>query len=219
MNKVAPFIIVTLASAAAFAGWAAFAAGAPAQTLAAAAPARSQTVPTQGQPARPGIPSNSVSMPILPPAQVAALSQAVPDDKNIKRMAVLRGLDKIKGVATDITAPAGVPVRYGSLSITLRYCHTVPPEEPPETTAFLQIDEVDPNVANAAPKKLFSGWMFASTPALNGLEHGVYDVWVITCRTDAPEVVELDDAAAAAAEAAAGAGAPPAGAAPRAPNE
>ena len=60
--------------------------------------------------------------------------------------------------------------------------------------------------------------MFASTPALNGLEHGVYDVWVITCRTDAPDVIELDDADAAAAEAAAAAA--PAGAAPaRAPNE
>jgi hypothetical protein len=109
-------------------------------------------------------------------------------------------------------------VRYGSLSITLRYCHTVPPEEPPETTAFLQIDEIDANAANAPPKRLFSGWMFASTPALNGLEHGVYDVWVITCRTDAPEVVALDDAAAAAEAAAADAA--PAGARPaRAPNE
>ncbi len=99
-------------------------------------------------------------------------------------MAVLRGLDKVTGRATDVFAPSGVPVRFGSLSITVRYCHTVPPEEPPETTAFLQVDDVDPQ--NHATR-IFSGWMFASTPALNAVEHPIYDVWVITCRTDAPE--------------------------------
>jgi hypothetical protein len=212
-NKAAYPIFFLLAAGAAFSGWAAFAAAAAAAT----APPTSQTFPTQGQPARPGVPSASVTMPMIPPAQAAALTQAAPDARNIKRMALLRGLDKIKGVATDISAPAGVPVRYGSLTITLRYCHTVPPEEPPETTAFLQIDEIDPNVRDAAPKRLFSGWMFASSPALNGLEHGVYDVWVITCRTDAPDEVVLDDADAAAAEAAAAAA--PGAAAPGAPRE
>ena len=62
-------------------------------------------------------------------------------------MAVLRALDKISGRTTDIDAPAGVPVRYGSLIITAQYCYTVPPQEPPETTAFLQIDEAKPRRA------------------------------------------------------------------------
>lgn len=107
----------------------------------------------------------------------------MPDPKGIKRLAVLRGLDKITGRATDIAAPAGVPVRYGSLLITVRYCYTRPPEEPPETAAFLQIDDVRPG---QQPERVFSGWMFASTPALHALEHPVYDVWVITCKTNAP---------------------------------
>ena len=102
-------------------------------------------------------------------------------------MVVLRGLDKVTGRAIDINAPAGVPVKFGTLIMTARYCYTVPPEEPPETTAFLQIDE---NAKKGEPaKRLFSGWMFASTPALNALEHSVYDVWVITCKTDEPAPV------------------------------
>ena len=119
-----------------------------------------------------------------PPAlRKLTLEDAVPDKHGVKRLAVLRGLNKITGRATDIEAPAGVAVRYGSLLITVRYCYTRPPEESPETTAFLQIDDVQPG---QEPARVFSGWMFASTPALHALEHAVYDVWVITCRTNAP---------------------------------
>ena len=126
---------------------------------------------------------------VLPPAGPRApqVADAVPDAKGVRRMVILRGLDKITGRAIDVAAPAGVPVRFGSLTITARYCYTVPPEEPPETNAFLQIDDGRPN---EPPKRVFSGWMFASTPALSALEHPVYDVWVINCRTDQPGPAE-----------------------------
>ena len=117
------------------------------------------------------------------PSVTRALADAAPDAHGVRRMVVLRGLDKITGRAIDINAPAGVPVNFGTLIMTARYCYTVPPEEPPETTAFLQIDETK---AGTPAKRMFSGWMFASTPALNALEHPVYDVWVITCKTDEP---------------------------------
>jgi hypothetical protein len=112
------------------------------------------------------------------------LLDAVPDQNGIRRMAILRALDKVTGRAIDLYAPAGVPVDYGTLTITAQYCYTVPPEEPPQTNAFLQIDDRPGGVGD--PVRIFSGWMFASSPALHALEHGVYDVWVITCRTDAP---------------------------------
>lgn len=123
-----------------------------------------------------------VANPATPPnaSQTPLLTDALPDKNGVRRMAILRGLDKISGRAIDINAPAGVPVRFGTLTITARYCYTVPPEEPPETAAFIQIDDGTPL------KRAFSGWMFASTPALNGLEHPVYDVWVITCKTEEP---------------------------------
>lgn len=127
-------------------------------------------------------PAPNISAPVQPAAP-AALAEAHPDKDGVKRMAVLRALDKISGHTTDIDAPAGVPVRYGPLIITAQYCYTVPPEEPPETIAFLQVDEADPG---QPAKRLFSGWMFASTPALNALEHPTYDVWVINCKTDEP---------------------------------
>lgn len=118
----------------------------------------------------------------LPP-KPPTIADAKPDAHGVKRMAVLRGLDKITGRAIDINAPVGVPVRFGTLTLTVRYCYTVPPEEPPETSVFVQIDD---NPPSAPPKRMFSGWMFASTPALSALEHPTYDVWAITCKTDDP---------------------------------
>jgi hypothetical protein len=120
------------------------------------------------------------------------LSDAVPDENGIHRMAILRALDKVTGRAINLNAPAGVPVDFGTLTITARYCYTVPPEEPPETSAFIQIDDRERNVGE--PTRIFSGWMFASSPAINALEHGVYDVWVITCNTDAPPPPEPSEA-------------------------
>lgn len=163
----------------------------------------------------------------------------------------LRALDKITARFTDIEAPIGEPVEFGSLEILPRFCDKRPPEEFPETTAFLEISDRDLGRATAAykdpalaeraarareearartsslepttevysveasvarnrfgeapasetggeesyraaneetprsadPNRIFTGWMFASSPALNSLEHPVYDVWVIDCKT------------------------------------
>jgi hypothetical protein len=119
---------------------------------------------------------------VLPP-RAPTIADAKPDAQGVRRMAVFRGLDKITGRARDVNAPVGVPVKFGTLTLTVQTCHTVPPEEPPETTAFVQIDE---DLPGAKPKRMFSGWMFASTPALNALEHPTYDVWVTNCKTDEP---------------------------------
>jgi len=96
---------------------------------------------------------------------------------------VLRGLDKITGRPTLITAPINQPVRYATLTITARYCYSTPQSETPETSAFLQIQDHRPD---QPARQVFSGWMYASSPGLNAMEHPLYDVWVITCRTDAP---------------------------------
>lgn len=92
---------------------------------------------------------------------------------------MLRGLDKITARITTFDAPVGEPVRFGTLEIVARTCAKRPPEEPPETTAFLEIAEIKPGEQSAP---LFTGWMFASSPALSALEHPVYDVWVIDCK-------------------------------------
>jgi hypothetical protein len=98
----------------------------------------------------------------------------------------LRGLDKMTGRAADIVAPIGKPVKFATLTITVRTCYSTPPTEPPETTAYLEITGKRPD---EKPKEVFHGWMFASSPSINGMEHPLYDVWVIHCRTDEPGVV------------------------------
>ncbi|HJN61582.1 MAG TPA: DUF2155 domain-containing protein [Alphaproteobacteria bacterium] len=91
---------------------------------------------------------------------------------------VLQGLDKVTARISEFTAELGVPTRFGTLEITARACHKKPPEEPPESAAFLEIREKQ---RGQPVQSLFSGWMFASTPGLSALQHPVYDVWVLDC--------------------------------------
>ncbi len=97
---------------------------------------------------------------------------------------VLQGLDKITARISTFTARIGELVRFGTLEITARACYATPPVEPPESAAFLQIDAVDPG---RPTERVFSGWMFASSPSLSALEHPVYDVWVLDCEEPLPE--------------------------------
>jgi hypothetical protein len=96
---------------------------------------------------------------------------------------IITGLDKITGKPTRLAAPLNTPVRFATLTITARYCYSTPQSETPETSAFLQIDDQRPD---QPPRRVFSGWMYASSPGLNGMEHPLYDVWVISCSTNAP---------------------------------
>ncbi|MGH6894399.1 MAG: DUF2155 domain-containing protein [Dongiaceae bacterium] len=93
--------------------------------------------------------------------------------------AVLQGLDKITARISTITVGVGETVNFGSLQITLKACDKRPPEELPESAAFLQVVEQKPGETQAVTR--FSGWMFASSPALSAMEHPVYDLWVLDC--------------------------------------
>ena len=108
----------------------------------------------------------------------ASLSTLPAQAQSVK-MAILQGLDKVTARISTIQAPIGEEVTFGTLVITARTCRKRPPEETPETTAFLEIVDDKPG---EPPRLVFSGWMFASSPALSALEHAVYDVWVIDCK-------------------------------------
>lgn len=121
-----------------------------------------------------------------------------------KDTALLRALDKITGRSTDFEMRVGEPKVYGSLRVDLDVCYQKPPEEPPESAAFLRITSATSRQVQtmAVPRDLneaelaategddvdvrFSGWMFASSPGLNALEHPVYDIWVIHCSAQEP---------------------------------
>jgi hypothetical protein len=98
---------------------------------------------------------------------------------------VLRGLDKVTARTRDFEIPIGETAQFGALSITAHYCRKRPPEETPETYAFLEINDrrTDGFGVDVEGEQIFSGWMFASRPAQNPLEHPVYDVWVLDCRS------------------------------------
>lgn len=94
-------------------------------------------------------------------------------------IAVLQGLDKITARVSTFEAPIGQPARFGTLAIVARTCQKKPPEEPPESAAFVEVTDMKPGEAAVT---LFRGWMFASSPAVSALEHPVYDVWIVDCR-------------------------------------
>lgn len=97
-----------------------------------------------------------------------------------KPIAVLRALDKITARVEQIDVPLEQPFKFGTMIITLHACRTAPPEEKPESAAFLDITEMKPD-AHETP--IFRGWMFASSPALSAMENPLYDVWVIGCKS------------------------------------
>ena len=97
------------------------------------------------------------------------------------KSARLRVLDKVTGRIVEDAIDVGESKRFGNLEITLRYCRASPPEDRPEIVAFLEILHYE--ASSESFVKIFSGWMFASSPALNALEHPVYSVWPISCST------------------------------------
>ncbi len=113
----------------------------------------------------------SLSLALLSPLAHAA---SIPGEAS-----VVRALDKVTARIQDLIIPIGETVIYGTLEITSRKCLKRPPEETPETATFLEIREMK---QDEEALQIFSGWMFASSPALNALEHPVYDVWVIDCK-------------------------------------
>jgi hypothetical protein len=149
--------------------------------LAAAAFAQDATTP----PVIPN-PPPSVTGPVVSPPPPPAAAPADTADAAQPRSAppqggsllMMRGLDKITGRPTSITAPIGRPVHFATLTITARFCYSTPASETPETAAFVQIED---NRPDQSARRIFSGWMYGSSPGLNGVEHPLYDVWVISC--------------------------------------
>ncbi|HEY7688397.1 MAG TPA: DUF2155 domain-containing protein [Dongiaceae bacterium] len=113
----------------------------------------------------------------FPSLMIAAL--ALPAAADPYDTVILETLDKISARVSRMEVPVGTTATFGSLKITPRHCDKRPPEETPESSAFLEIVEELPD---EQPKLEFSGWMFASSPALSALDHPVYDVWVVDCK-------------------------------------
>jgi hypothetical protein len=93
--------------------------------------------------------------------------------------AIFAGLDKITGRIIAFEVAVNETVQFGALQLTPKVCYTRPVTERPQTTSFVEVDEIS---ANNEYKRLFSGWMFAASPGLNAIEHPVYDIWLTGCK-------------------------------------
>src|SRR3984893_4306665 len=157
--------------------------------------------PYPGQAARPGAPGVQ-SQPLAPPP--GGTAAAVPDgplpgmprprgtpqpadtrvaeppsQKVVNKGALFSGLDKITGRIITFDAAIGETVQFGALQVTPRVCYTRPPTETPNTDAFIEVDEV---TLQGEVKRIFTGWMFATSPGLHAVEHPIYDVWLTDCK-------------------------------------
>jgi hypothetical protein len=100
-------------------------------------------------------------------------------DRYRNPIAIFAGLDKITGRIIAFEVSVNETVQFGALQLTPKICYSRPVTEKPQTTTFIEVDEI--TLQNEA-KRLFSGWMFAASPGLNAIEHPVYDVWLTGCK-------------------------------------
>ena len=117
----------------------------------------------------------------------AAGSKAVEPVKRVRAgSAIIQALDKVTAETMRFQAPVGQSVRYKSLVFTVRACESAAPDElVPESAAYVQVEsQPKPQPGRPSPptRQVFKGWMFASSPALNPLQHPVYDAWLIACK-------------------------------------
>jgi hypothetical protein len=159
-------------------------------------PAIPNPPPSVTGPAAPAPVATPAAVPAAPaaPAVQDAVAAPPPAAPQGGTQLALRGLEKITGRPTNITAPIGKPVKFATLIITARYCYSTPASETPETIAFVQIDDQRPDQPS---RRVFSGWMYGSTPGLNGVEHPLYDVWVISCNNAPAQAVAANNSTAA----------------------
>jgi hypothetical protein len=126
-----------------------------------------------------------------PPAKPAA---PTPPPEPLHRtrydVAVLQALDKVTAETLMFEAPVNQPVRWKGLIFTVRACERAAADEPiDDSIVYLTIDS-QPRAQPGRPippaKNAFKGWMYASSPGLNPLQHASYDAWAISCRARVP---------------------------------
>jgi hypothetical protein len=125
-------------------------------------------------------------------AALAVLTIATPAaaDRIRNPTAVFAGLDKITGRIISFEVAIDETVQFGALQLTPKTCWSRPPSEQPQTTSFVEVDEV---TFSNEYRRIFGGWMFASSPGLHGIEHPVYDVWLTDCKGGTEIIVDAKE--------------------------
>ena len=129
--------------------------------------------PGQRQP-KGGVPPASASL--QPGDEVVS---EPPASKVTNKKASFSGLDKITGRIINFDEDIGETVQFGALRVKTSACYTRPSTEAANTDAFVEVDEI---TLQGEVKRIFSGWMYAASPGLHGVEHPVYDIWLTDCK-------------------------------------
>lgn len=173
----------------------------PGTTIVPQNPPGTAAVPPAGQPGVAAAPPAGSPLPGLPPGQrqpkaapptPATLQPgdevvtAPPASKVINKKASFSGLDKITGRIINFEADIGETVQFGALRVKTDACYTRPSTEAANTDAFVEVDEI---TLQGEVKRIFSGWMFAASPGLHGVEHPIYDIWLTDCKLPDQTVV------------------------------
>jgi hypothetical protein len=111
----------------------------------------------------------------------AVLMGSVPAfaDRIDNTVAVFSALDKVTARISKFEVALGETKTFGALKVTPRACYSRPPTELPKTTTFVEVDEIQ---LDGKQKRIFTGWMFAESPGLYGVEHPTFDVWLTECQ-------------------------------------
>lgn len=138
-----------------------------------------------------------------------ALSNASASAERIEnQVAVFSALDKVTAQISKFEVEINKTVAFGNIKVTPRACYSRPSTELPKTTTFVEVDET---LLDGTQKRIFTGWMFAESPGIFGVEHPTIDVWLTECSKPrrpvaqkaptAPAPAASDSAAAAADDA------------------
>lgn len=102
-------------------------------------------------------------------------------DKIENPIAVFAALDKVTARIKPLAIKIGATAEFGALKVTPRVCFSRPSTEAPQTTAFVEVDEIK---LDGSVNRIFTGWMYAQSPGLHAVEHPVFDVWLTNCKTE-----------------------------------
>jgi hypothetical protein len=141
--------------------------------------------PNGARPPRGGNPAPAAAMP-------DEVVTAPPTQRIANPTAMFSGLDKITGRITTFATTIGETVQFGALRVTARVCYSRPPTETPLTDGFVEVEEV---TLQGEVRRIFTGWMFATSPGLHAVEHPIYDVWLTDCKGGTQTLAESQPAA------------------------
>ena len=140
----------------------------------AVAPPSANPLPGQRQPPPKSVPGSPAT---LQPGDEVVVEP--PAQKIVNKKASFSGLDKITGRIINFDEDIGETVQFGALRVKTSACYTRPATEAANTDAFVEVDEI---TLQGEVKRIFSGWMYAASPGLHGVEHPIYDIWLVDCK-------------------------------------